>query len=76
MKFNIFKDVVQIPNDKGVNENYNVLVVHDENNQVLAHSKATKESVVFLEYDGLFYLCDDNNKIWVSWDSIVNKFKD
>ena len=54
MKFNIFKDVVQIPNDKGVNENYNVLVVHDENNQVLAHSQATKESVVFLEYDGLF----------------------
>lgn len=56
MKFNIFKDVVQIPNDKGVNENYNVLVVHDENNQVLAHSQATKESVVFLEYDDLFYL--------------------
>lgn len=75
MKFNIFKDVIQIPNSEGLNESYNILVVHDENNQVLAHSEPSKEAVIFLEYDGLFYLCDDNNKIWVSWDSIVAKFK-
>lgn len=70
MKFNIFVQTEQ------TNIFTKKLVIQSNTGEILKESNISENQsdLLYLEYDGLVYMSDTDNNIFVTWESIVNKF--
>lgn len=74
MKINVSVEHYQELTEEGDVE-YARLVIHDDKKNLLASSnKCSPKGMKTLEYDGLLYVADQKNKVFVSWDSLIKKF--
>jgi len=71
MRFNIFVQTEQ------TNIFTKKLVIQANTGEILKESDVSENQSdsLYLEYDGLVYMSDADNNIFVTWESIVNKFK-